>query len=695
MTRQRIIVIAATFAIASAAHAEEQWAREAPNPHPLQSAADVGFLDDQHGYMVGLQETTLVTHDGGLTWAPAPLPRHDNTCVFVLDSQHAWLFGNYGVRTTDGGRTWQDLGLQTANEATFLTPDFGWISGGYAARVTHDGGLTWNDAIIGSYRVIYPDFANDQVGIGRQANFGTGIWRTANGGQSWTKVLDTNITNVAFVNETVAIAVGGGQIHRSTDAGLTWSVVASGFGAYPQIIVFDESTVIVNAQNAYKRSDDAGQTWTSLPVTPGNLYKIVIRDGHDAYGLTGNGNIAHSTDAFLTWELVYGDTHMQLSGIDFLPDGSIVAAGTDYILKSVDGMNWDVINSGVKGTVIDVEMFDAQRGIALANGGYVLRTTDGGDQWVPTRPSYEQGYGWNYCKDVFILNENIAYVAGGDGPGPMIKTTDGGETWEPMAYPTTTQIESVWFVDEMHGWIGRGYTTGWIYRTADGGETWEEVWPQSYGGIWDIQFHDLNLGWAQRGGSYILRTTDGGDSWTEHLLPNPGSYVEFEFIDESVGYVVGAFGKIAKTINGGSSWQLLDSGTGENLLDLEVVSRHEVWAVGNNNTRLHTTDGGLTWQNDPVTGIELPDFQAWHAISVLDDGPMRVAGNVGWILRNGPNENDRTGDIDGDGAVDVVDLVQLVSAWGACAIPADCPADLDGSGAVDVLDLIILIGNWG
>ena len=58
-----------------------------------------------------------------------------------------------------------------------------------------------------------------------------------------------------------------------------------------------------------------------------------------------------------------------------------------------------------------------------------------------------------------------------------------------------------------------------------------------------------------------------------------------------------------------------------------------------------------------------------------------------------------TGDINGDGMVGVVDLLLLLSEWGACAsCPAGtllCPADFDGSGDVGVKDLLILLGNWG
>jgi hypothetical protein len=53
-------------------------------------------------------------------------------------------------------------------------------------------------------------------------------------------------------------------------------------------------------------------------------------------------------------------------------------------------------------------------------------------------------------------------------------------------------------------------------------------------------------------------------------------------------------------------------------------------------------------------------------------------------------------DIDGDGIVDVDDLLAVVLNWGECwGGPPVCPADIDGSGRVDVDDLVTVIVNWG
>jgi streptogramin lyase len=53
------------------------------------------------------------------------------------------------------------------------------------------------------------------------------------------------------------------------------------------------------------------------------------------------------------------------------------------------------------------------------------------------------------------------------------------------------------------------------------------------------------------------------------------------------------------------------------------------------------------------------------------------------------------GDLDGNGVVDVFDLLILLGAWGPCSGKGECLADLNGDGVVDVFDLLTLLGNWG
>ncbi len=88
--------------------------------------------------------------------------------------------------------------------------------------------------------------------------------------------------------------------------------------------------------------------------------------------------------------------------------------------------------------------------------------------------------------------------------------------------------------------------------------------------------------------------------------------------------------------------------------------------------------------------------------SLLFDGAIQsVTTQIGLestIAANG--QLDVPGDANGDGAVNVADLLAVITAWGACpTLPVACPADIapfpGGDGQVNVSDLLLVVTNWG
>ncbi len=60
-------------------------------------------------------------------------------------------------------------------------------------------------------------------------------------------------------------------------------------------------------------------------------------------------------------------------------------------------------------------------------------------------------------------------------------------------------------------------------------------------------------------------------------------------------------------------------------------------------------------------------------------------------LAEGGESPDCPADINGDGVVDVLDLLEVLSSWGQTGVPAD----INGDGWVDVLDLLEVLSTWG
>ena len=49
-------------------------------------------------------------------------------------------------------------------------------------------------------------------------------------------------------------------------------------------------------------------------------------------------------------------------------------------------------------------------------------------------------------------------------------------------------------------------------------------------------------------------------------------------------------------------------------------------------------------------------------------------------------------DVNGDGVIDIADLLMLLGAWGVCT-PGDCPCDINSDGLVTIEDLLLLLAE--
>ncbi len=91
----------------------------------------------------------------------------------------------------------------------------------------------------------------------------------------------------------------------------------------------------------------------------------------------------------------------------------------------------------------------------------------------------------------------------------------------------------------------------------------------------------------------------------------------------------------------------------------------------------------IIWANGGVSG-------AFDAVTGEPGFTVSYSANIVTITFEGVSTC--SADITGDNAVDVQDLVALITSWGACE---GCVADIDQNGVVDVSDLVQLIIQWG
>ena len=75
-------------------------------------------------------------------------------------------------------------------------------------------------------------------------------------------------------------------------------------------------------------------------------------------------------------------------------------------------------------------------------------------------------------------------------------------------------------------------------------------------------------------------------------------------------------------------------------------------------------------------------------------GFLSIPMTNGVTLRVNVIEAPISSDIDGDGAVDALDLASVLAAWGTKVPPGGLPADVTGDGVVDALDLAQVLSDW-
>lgn len=110
------------------------------------------------------------------------------------------------------------------------------------------------------------------------------------------------------------------------------------------------------------------------------------------------------------------------------------------------------------------------------------------------------------------------------------------------------------------------------------------------------------------------------------------------------------------------------------LQTLQLASQSNNAADNNVTAAIPNVDAANTGATQAVSYLQLADASASQAILLLANCATCPL------------------DINGDGIVNVIDLLHVISAWGACP---GCPADTNGDGVVNVIDLLAIIGGWG
>jgi len=314
---------------------------------------DVFFLDPDRGWAVGDRGVIWYTDDGGRHWRlqGSPVPCRLESVWFV-DDRRGWIVGGWthpythrttGVvlRTSDGGQRWEALprlSLPALKSVKFFDLRNGWALGGasalYPAGVfrTEDGGLSWSSvAASGTAGWLSGDFSDAQGGVvvGRHPTVAQVRQRgavTADAPPTGPRTarcvrLDTPSGTPSAAPISTAPASGwlvgdGGLVLRTGDGGRSWSLPAArlpgGMAEY-----FDFHCVSVSGARCW------------IAGTPGT-------------------RVLHSADGGQSWQVFDTGQPLPLRAITFLDDyrGWAVGAMGTILATRDSGRTWQIQRRG-------------------------------------------------------------------------------------------------------------------------------------------------------------------------------------------------------------------------------------------------------------------------------------------------------------------------------------------------------------
>ena len=454
----------------------------------------------------------------------------------------SWGDGVY--KSTDGGETWTNMGLGDSFQIGRIAvhpSDPNVVYVGALGRLwgpneergvfkTTDGGQTWERVLFVSADTgiielqMNPDNPDELLAAAyqrrRDAFEGgepaissgpeSGIYKTADGGQNWTRVGDglpegdmgrTGISYYRSDPNIVYLQTGGARIeddsngiYRSEDGGDSWtkvSDVAVRPMYYSQIRVdpSDDQRIYTLATRAH-RSSDGGTTMTQ------DLAQGVHEDSHELWIDPDNGaHMILGNDGGLFRSYDYGDNWDFLGTLPVAQSYSVCLSperlyslytglqdngnwGTPSAKRGNRGpgnVDWLMI-SGADGFVCAVDQDDSSTLYYETQNGNMRRVDLTTGQTVNIRPQVE-GESWSWESPIYLSphDQNIFFTAGksvfrsltrGEDPHAIsgnLAITERGTGTAVAQSPMNPQV------------LYAGYTDGGLWVTRDGGADWTRI----------------------------------------------------------------------------------------------------------------------------------------------------------------------------------------------------------------------------
>lgn len=444
------------------------------------------------------------------------------------NSSRSSYAGNGMYKSTDGGKTWQHIGLDethhigrvvinAANPNSVCVAALGHLYSANKERgiyLTNDGGKTWKQTL----------FVNENAG-------------------AIDLVADQNNPNVLYAaiwerSRRAWNFQGAGKssgIYKSTDGGESWTLLTTAQSGFPTgegvgrigLTTFGSTVWAILDNNAPKKEDPKKKK--------DELTKGVLR--------------GMSKDDFLKLEKRQIAKFLKNNGF---PEKYTADKIIEMILQDkIKPQNLVEYLEDANANLTDVDFIGAE----------VYRSDDGGKTWKRTHENYIDGmffsYGY-YFAQIRAANNNELYILG----YRLAKSGDGGRTWKDISGDNVhADHHALWVNPNRAGHLING-NDGGVNITYDNGKSWFFCNSAAVGQFYAISYdmdepYNIYGGLQDNGVWYGSSKSELSDEWQssgqspfKNLLGGDGMYVQVDPRDNNTvytGYQFGNYFRINKT----------------------------------------------------------------------------------------------------------------------------------------------------